>query len=121
MKVLVDTSLWLDHFHDNDSSLINLLHEGAVFSHAFIIGELACGNIKNRDEILSHLQSLPQARLSDPFEILFFINIHKLYGQGLGLVDINLLMSCLLDSLQLFTRDKRLKKAAQKLNIAYEV
>lgn len=70
MQILVDTSVWVDHFNSKDSSLINLLYEGDVFTHAFIIGELACGNIKNRDQILNHLQSLPRARLSNINEVL---------------------------------------------------
>ena len=115
--VLVDTSVWIDHFHKTNIHLTGLLAEGFVFIHPFIIGELACGNIKNREEILILLQSLPQIKITDHNEIIYFIKKNKLYGKGLGYIDIHLLASCIIDNAKLYTRDKKLINIAKELNI----
>ncbi len=110
--VLVDTSVWIDHFHQSDQELTTLLEEGRVLIHPFIIGELASGNIRNRKEILEHLQTLQNISMVDFEEILFFIDKNGLAGKGLGYIDIHLIASCLIGGVKLFTRDKRILKAA---------
>ncbi|MDF7799865.1 PIN domain-containing protein [Pontiellaceae bacterium B1224] len=115
--VLVDTSIWIDHLNSGNKQLTELLHGGKAAIHPFIIGELACGNLKNRKEIISLLHALPHIKKADDDEILFFIEKHKLMGQGIGLIDIHLLASCKLEKVKLLTRDKRLKQAGQKLNL----
>ncbi len=118
--VLVDTSVWIDHFRSGAPTLVMLLNRGDVAIHPFIIGELACGNLKNRKEILSLLHALPLMDKADDEEVLFFIDQHRLMGLGIGLVDIHLLASCKLSKTQLFTRDKRLRLAAEQLDLAAE-
>lgn len=115
--VLVDTSVWIDHFFKSNLRLTGLLKEGYVFIHPFITGELACGNIKNRNEILKLLHSLPQIKISNHNEILYFIEKNKLYGKGLGYIDIHLLASCKLDNAKLYTHDKKLIHVAKNLHI----
>jgi predicted nucleic acid-binding protein len=115
--VLVDTSVWIDHFHKSNLSLSNLLEEGFVFVHPFIIGELACGNIKNRKEIFKLLHSLPQIKVAEYDEIIYFIENNKLYGKGLGYIDIHLLASCKIDNAKLYTRDKKLISVAKELHL----
>ena len=85
--------------------------------HPFIIGELACGNLKNRKEIISLLHALPHITKADDDEVLFFIEKHKLMGLGIGLIDLHLLASCKLGKASLLTQDKRLRGAAGKLDL----
>jgi len=117
--VLVDTSIWVIHFRDGNRRLEKLLLDAEVACHPFIIGELACGNIKNRDEIISLLQSLPTTSTIELNDFLYFIERNKLIGMGLGFVDVHLLASAQLSGIPLWTSDKRLKSAAIDLKIAY--
>ncbi len=115
--VLVDTSVWIDHLRSGNAKLSALLNGGDVAIHPFIIGELACGNLKNRKEIISLLHALPHITKADNDEVLFFIEKHELMGLGIGLIDCHLLASCKLDKAQLLTQDKRLKNAADRLGL----
>jgi len=118
--VLVDTSVWINHLRDGDRHLEKLLFDGDVVCHTNIIGELACGNLRNREEILSLLQSLPVTPIVEFQEFLYFIEQHKLNGRGVGFVDIHLLASAQLGQVPLWTTDKRLKVAATDLNLNYK-
>ena len=117
--VLVDTSVWIDHFRNENAQLIHLLNNSEVFCHQFIVGEIACGNIQNRLEILSLLKSLPQSSIVEHEEILIFIDKNNIMGQGLGYIDIALLTSAILSGLSLWTLDKNLKTIAEKFDIHY--
>ena len=117
--VLVDTSIWISHFREGNQHLRDLLRDEFVVCHPFVIGELACGNIKNRKEIISLLQALPQAKTVDDDEILQFIENKRLMGLGIGLIDVHLLASSLLTNVSLWTADKQLGSVASKLNILY--
>ncbi len=118
--VLVDTSIWISHFREPNSHLKKLLLDESVACHPYIIGEIACGNIKNRKEIISLLQALPQALVAENSELLHFIEHKNLMGIGLGLIDVHLLASSFLTNLPLWTADKRLRTAALKFNISYK-
>jgi predicted nucleic acid-binding protein len=113
--ILVDTSVWVEHLRSGDVGLDALLIDGQVVSHPFIIGELACGNLKNRTEILSLLQDLPTASCADDDEVIQFIDDNGIMGKGLGYIDIHLMMSALLTGIPLWTIDKRLHEVAQSL------
>lgn len=113
--ILVDTSVWVEHLRFGTIGLETLLIEGQVVCHPFIIGELACGNLKNREEILALLQNLPMASGAEDDEVVQFINGHQLMGKGLGYIDIHLLMSSMLNNIPLWTLDKRLHEAAKSL------
>jgi predicted nucleic acid-binding protein len=117
--VLVDTSVWVNHLRDGDQHLEKLLFDGDVVCHSHIIGELACGNIKNRKEIILLLQSLPTAPHVEFQEFLYFIEQNQLYGKGVGFVDIHLLASAQLGQIPLWTTDRRLKVAATELGLNY--
>jgi len=119
--VLVDTSVWVAHLRQGAIGLEALLHEGLVVCHPFIIGELACGNIKNRSEILVLLQALPQAFLAEHEEIMQFIEHFHLMGKGLGYLDMHLLASALLTRVPLWTLDQKLNKEATKLGLAHRL
>jgi len=118
--ILVDTSVWINHLRDGDRHLERLLLDGDVLCHSFIIGELACGNIKNRKEIISLLQTLPMSPQIEFSEYLYFIEQHQLNGIGIGFVDIHLLASAQIDQVELWTADKRLLSAAAGLGLNYE-
>jgi predicted nucleic acid-binding protein len=117
--VLVDTSVWVNHLRKGDIRLEELLVDGKVLCHLFIIGELSCGNIKNRSEILALLQALPKAPTIDLAEYLYFIEQNHLSGTGIGFVDVHLLASSKLSGIPLWTNDKRLKEIALKLKVFY--
>ena len=117
--ILVDTSIWVSHLRHGSRQLENLLYDAEVMCHPFIIGELACGNLKNRIEILSLLRALPSAPTIEFDEFLFFIERNRLIGTGIGFVDVHLLASAQLAGVPLWTTDKRLKSAATRLKVSY--
>ncbi len=118
--VITDTSIWVTHLRQGSRQLEKLLIDAEVMSHPFTIGELACGNLKNRNEIISLLQSLPMAPTIEFDEFIFFIERNQLMGIGIGFVDVHLLASAQLTGIPLWTADKRLKSAATKLDLAYK-
>ena len=117
--VLVDTSVWISHFKKGSCQLQDLLMEGKVSCHPFIIGELACGNLRNRQEIMALLEALPKTILAEQEEVLYFIEQHQLMGKGLGYVDTHLLVSARLSGNLLWTLDNHLKDAADELNLSF--
>jgi len=117
--VLVDTSIWVAHLHKGNRQLAKLLMDAEVMCHPFIIGELACGNLKNRDEIIPLLQSLPMAPTIEFDELLFFIDRNDLIGKGVGFVDVHLLASAQLEGVTLWTADKKLKSLADQLELTF--
>jgi hypothetical protein len=116
--VLVDTSIWVDHFRHGVSLLEDLLNSGEVATHPFIIGELACGNMRNRDEILALLSALPTLKVASDSEALHLIKVRALHGKGIGWIDVHLLSSSLLTRTPLWTNDKKLHAAAKSLGIS---
>jgi predicted nucleic acid-binding protein len=117
--VLVDTSVWVDHLRGKRTRLPELLAEGTVLCHPFIVGELACGNIRNRDEIMELLQALPMATPAAHREVLHLLQGSRLFGRGLGWIDAHLLSSALLSGCSLWTRDKSLAKVAGEFNQSF--
>ena len=115
--VLVDTSVWVAHFRDGKIGLESLLNDGHVISHPFITGELACGNLKERQTILSLLQTLPSAIIAEHEEVMGLIEKHRLMGKGLGYIDMHLLASAILTGVTLWTLDKKLHEVSLKMQI----
>ena len=113
--ILVDSSVWVDHLRKRDRKLASLLNERVVLCHPFVIGELACGKLKNRDEILSLLNALPMSTVAGHEEVVYLVSDRKLFGKGLGWIDIHLLASALLSKSTLWTRDKVLAASARAL------
>jgi len=117
--ILVDTSVWVDHFRMGDKALAGLLEAGEVLAHPFVIGELALGDLRQREIVLEALSDLPCASVAADKEVLHFIDRHALFGRGLGYVDAHLLAATRLTSgAKLWTRDKRLKEVAAELGLA---
>jgi predicted nucleic acid-binding protein len=116
--ILVDTSIWVDHLRVGDKLLAALLGQGQVLAHAFVTGELALGNLRQRDLVVATMQDLPQAPLATDQEVLHFIDRNALSGRGIGYVDAHLLASVrLMAGATLWTRDKRLLSAAMDLKL----
>jgi len=115
--ILVDTSIWIDHLIKFNGELVKLLNSNRVCIHPFIIGELSCGNISNRKEILSLLNALPRVEPALEEEVITLIENKKLYGIGLGFVDVNLIASALIHEVKIWTYDISLKKITIKLKI----
>lgn len=117
--ILVDTSVWIDHFRSGDVHLSTLLDHGMVQTHDSIVGEIACGNLKNRQQTLYLLSCLPRCTATSPEETLFFIERHGLMGRGIGYIDASILASAVLVQANLWSRDKRLMALATELGCAY--
>lgn len=118
MKVLVDTSVWIDHLHRANERLQNQLGTGEICTHPVVIGELACGSLKDRDRILAQLLRLPLLRDEPMLGTLRVIEENKLWGRGLGWSDMQILASCKAGKAQLWTGDISLRKAAADLEIS---
>ena len=116
--ILADTSVWIEQFRKGSERLQSLLYDEQVLCHPFIIGELACGTLRNRQEILRLLSALPEARIADHEEVVHLVEGRHLYGRGLGWVDAHLLASALLTRCTLWTLDKPLKQVAAAFKIS---
>jgi hypothetical protein len=118
--ILVDTSVWINHLRVSSRILSQLLDLEQVVTHPFVIGELSCGNLGNRKEIIALLHALPATPKADDDEILFFIERHQLMGRALGLVDMHLLASATIAGDLIWTGDKGLRLAAGHLGIEFD-
>ncbi|MGH6977273.1 MAG: type II toxin-antitoxin system VapC family toxin [Stellaceae bacterium] len=117
--ILADTSVWISHLRGHDKTLVRLLDTGSVLAHPFVIGELALGNLRQREAVLSALRHLPQAPVASDVEVLHFIDRHALFGRGIGYVDAHLLAAArLTGETDLWTHDKRLHRVANQLGLA---
>jgi predicted nucleic acid-binding protein len=115
--LLADTSVWVEHFRRGEPTLADRLSEGLVLMHPFVSGELACGSLKMRAAVLSNLHALPTAKLASNTEVLQLIEERRLWGRGLGWVDMHLLASALLSHCGFWTLDKKLGESATELGL----
>ena len=118
--VLVDTSVWISHLRSGSAALSSLLEDAEVMCHPFVIGELACGNLKNRKSILALLQALPAVPVITQDEFMHFVQTHKLSGKGIGFVDVHLLASARLAALPIWTQDGKLAACARQLKLSHD-
>jgi predicted nucleic acid-binding protein len=116
--ILVDTSVWIAHFRETDPLLVAALEGSEVLMHPFVLGELACGNLRNRDTVLGLLGKLPFAPTATEAEALEFIERRALMGRGIGYIDVHLLASvAIAGTARLWTRDRRLSAVAAELGL----
>jgi predicted nucleic acid-binding protein len=121
MMVLVDTSIWIDHFRRGDPQMTALLDRGDVIMHPFVLGELMLGNVPKIAQMIDDLRALPKAIVASTDEVLEFISDRKLSGSGIGYVDVHLLAAAALTpETSIWTRDQRLRAAAQSLSLNAE-
>lgn len=118
--ILIDTSVWIDHLRQSDPALTDLLTQNQVLAHPFVIGELALGTARQTENLIRLLSLLPQPVVANDQEVMHLIRREVLAGSGIGFVDVHLLASTrLTPGAKLWTRDKRLAKVAEKLEIGY--
>jgi predicted nucleic acid-binding protein len=118
--ILLDTSVWVDHLHRGDETAAVLLEQGSVVMHPFVLGELACGTLRNRDETLRTLAALPATTVSTPEEALALIESSRLMGRGLGYIDVHLIASALISGDLIWSHDKQLAAAAAQLKVNFD-
>jgi predicted nucleic acid-binding protein len=118
LTILADTSIWIQHLRRGEANLQELLHQGMVLMHPFILGELACGNVRNRSGLLEDLKSMPVASTASDDEVLKLVDSKKLWTLGIGWIDAHLLASALLTNCPLWTLDSSLKRAAASSGIS---
>jgi hypothetical protein len=120
VTIVVDTSVWIEHLRGRESHLATVLTNDSVLMHPFVIGELACGHLRNRSALLSLWHALPPTSVATEAEVLEFIERHRLMGIGLGYVDVHLLASTILGgAARLWTLDRRLAAVAAELKVGY--
>ena len=115
--ILVDTSVWVDHLCHSESRLLDLLDQGSVLTHPFIIEELACGHLRDRSSIVGLLHDLPSSPVVTHIEILELISNKTLFGVGLGAIDVHLIASAMLARATLWSKDKALVREVKRLGI----
>jgi predicted nucleic acid-binding protein len=116
--ILADTSVWIDHLRSGDKELGDRLKRGEVAIHPFVIAELALGSLKDRTGALALLDRLPQVRVAQTGEVRLAIEARQLYGLGIGFIDAHLIASVFISSaVRLWTRDKRLRKVAERVGV----
>jgi predicted nucleic acid-binding protein len=119
--ILVDTSVWIEHFRSGHPELVRLLERGEAAMHPMIVGELACGKLPKRASTLHLLQRLPQIGSASGANVLHAVETQRWFGSGIGWVDAHLLTSALLSHTRLWTLDVRLAKLARSAHVAYSV
>ncbi len=118
--ILVDTSIWANHFGQQNADLDALLEREDVLGHRLVTAELALGNLADPTATIKMLESIPQAKVASYAELMILIRLGKLAGSGIGFVDAHLLTTCQLSASRLWTRDKRLRRQAAALGLSWE-
>jgi predicted nucleic acid-binding protein len=118
--IILDTSVWIDHARQNNDHLFDLFKQGRILIHPFMIGEVALGSLRDHDTIIASLLEMPRPQVASEAEVLSLIRNRFLAGSGIGYVDAHLLASArLTPETLLWTRDKRQKRVAEAMGVAY--
>lgn len=118
--IILDTSVWIDHTRENNDHLFELFRKGKILIHPFMVGEVALGSLRDRDKIITSLLEMPRSKVAGEMEVLSLIRNRVLAGSGIGYVDAHLLASArLTPEALLWTRDKRLRRVAEAMGVAY--
>ncbi|MBI1787823.1 MAG: type II toxin-antitoxin system VapC family toxin [Acidobacteria bacterium] len=117
--ILADTSVWIRHFREGDPRFQQLLSHGEIRMHPFVLGELACGNLRDRNTTLRELQTLPAVAVANDSDVYYVLESRRLWGKGLGWIDLHLLASALISGVRLWTHDQALGSAAVALHVAF--
>ena len=116
--ILVDTSVWVDHLRSRNAALVALLEDDQVLTHPFVIGELACGRMRDRRAILGLMYALPRATVARHGEVMAFVDARRLAGRGIGWIDAHLLAAAVLSRAHLLTLNRRLARVAGAVGLA---
>jgi predicted nucleic acid-binding protein len=117
--ILADSSVWINHFRLRNSTLSALVEVNQIASHPFVVGELACGTLGRRAEVLRELRKLPIVRQAEHEEVLALVEARSLMGRGVGWIDAHLLTAALVERVPLWSADRRLHAVASELGVAY--
>ena len=118
--ILADTSVWVDHLRSGDARLAELLHAGRIVGHALVVAEIALGSLRDRTRVLSLLDGLPSLPVAREDEVRMLIEQRRLFGRGIGFVDVSLLASCLLvPGTSIWTRDRKLDAVASDVGVSF--
>jgi predicted nucleic acid-binding protein len=119
--ILADTSVWVEHLRSGDARLAALLHAGRVVGHALVVAEIALGSLRDRSRVLSLLDGLPSLPVARGDEVRILIEHRRLFGRGIGFVDVSLLASCMLaPGTSIWTRDRKLDAVAGDLGLSHK-
>ena len=120
--VLVDTSVWVNHFRHGSESLLRLLSNDQVLTHPLIILEIACGSAPApRQQTLAYMGKLQIAKTATTTEVMNLIEREKKHDSGCGAIDISLLAATLITPLAvIWTLDKKLETLAKKLGVSFK-
>jgi hypothetical protein len=118
--ILLDSSIWIDHLRRVETRVVEFLADGQVLVHPFVVAEVALGSLARRDVVIEVLEALPQAPIALHHEVMTLIEYERLFGLGIGYIDVHLLASARLSGAPLWTRDRRLHAAADRLGVAAE-
>ena len=119
--ILADTSVWVEHLRSTDARLAELLYADRIVGHALVVAEIALGTLRDRNGILGLLDGLPSLPLAEPEEVRALVERRRLFGRGVGFVDVSLIASCLLaPGVSLWTRDRRLDAVAQEIGVSFQ-
>lgn len=117
--ILADTSVWIDHFRRGSDAFARRLDQGEIAIHVVVIGELAMGDLRQREQTLAALQALPRLREGTSAECLRYLEDHRMYGRGVGWNDVQLLVAAELSRVPLWSRDRSLAAVANKLGLQF--
>lgn len=118
--ILVDTSIWADHFGRHNPDLDMLLEGGKLLCHEYVTAEIMLGNLADPAGTLWMLEAMPQAPVASHAELMLLIRTARLGGSGIGFIDAHLLAACQLSNARIWTRDKRLRVQADALGVSWE-
>jgi len=111
--ILVDTSVWIDHLRRGNDLFSEFLNQNRVATHPLVLGELSLGNISKRGTVLGLIRNLPVVKEATHEEVLMFIEENRMWSKGIGYFDAHILCASLIESIPLWTLDKRLEKVAK--------
>lgn len=115
--ILADTSVWVNHLRRGDRNLVGMLQAESVGLHPFILGEIAAGNLRNRERVLAYFASLPELPVAYESEVHHLLESRRLWGSGLGWIDLHILTAAKLSGWHLYTADRAMNQAAARLEI----
>ena len=120
--ILADTSIWIDHLRSADAELRRIIEDDRLLCHPSVIGELALGSLRDRSNVIAFLSAQRSAVVATHDEVMIMIDRHSIFSMGIGYTDAHLLASVLLDhKASLWTRDKRLRAAAEKARASLHI
>ena len=113
--ILADSSVWIDHLRRGNAALVRALQAGSIVVHPFVIGELACGSMRRRSEVLAELGRMPRIAAVEHEEVMALVEGHRLAGTGIGWIDAHLMAAAVIARAELWTLDRSLRDAWSRI------